>query len=170
MECTRPPTPTMRVKMYSQYKSRWTFKFLVACAPSGEITFVSRSFGGRTTDSGEWLIICWHAISVVESAATAYLNWSSFYFVLLELTVKSGFINLVEPGDLIMADKGTEIVLRKHAEYSPYQRFRKTIWNFFSKPMFEPVNMFATVLWGMRNGNAICKTHPFRRLPLCGWV
>lgn len=39
----------------------------------GEISFVSKSFGGRTTDS--------------------------------ELTVKSGFVNLVQPGDTIMADK-----------------------------------------------------------------
>ena len=60
--------------MYSQYKSRWTHKVLLACAPSGEIVFISKSYGGRVTDS--------------------------------ELTVKSGFVNLVEAGDTIMADKG----------------------------------------------------------------
>ena len=43
------------------------------CSHSGEITFVSKAFGDRTTDC--------------------------------ELTVNSGFIDLVEPGDLIMADK-----------------------------------------------------------------
>lgn len=74
VECSRPPDPITRVKMYSYYKSRFTVKYLVACAPSGEITFVSRGFGGRTTDT--------------------------------ELTVRSGFIHLVQPGDTIMADKG----------------------------------------------------------------
>lgn len=74
VECSRPPDPITRVKMYSYYKSRFTVKYLVACAPSGEITFVSRGFGGRTTDT--------------------------------ELTVRSGFIQLVQPGDTIMADKG----------------------------------------------------------------
>jgi hypothetical protein len=74
VECTRPPFPKMRVKMYSHYKSSFTTKYLVACAPSGEITFVSKGFGGRTTDT--------------------------------ELTVRSGFLNLIEPGDTVMADKG----------------------------------------------------------------
>ena len=49
-------------------------KFLVACAPSGEITFISKMFGGRTTDT--------------------------------EITIKSGFIHLVEAQDEIMGDKG----------------------------------------------------------------
>ena len=79
VECSRPATPRARVLMYSQYKSRWTHKFLVSCAPSGEITFISKSFGGRTTDS--------------------------------ELTVRSGFVNLVEVGDTIMADKGRQSTL-----------------------------------------------------------
>ena len=51
VECSRPPTPKARVQMYSSYKSRWTYKFLVSCAPSGELTFISKSFGGRCTDS-----------------------------------------------------------------------------------------------------------------------
>ena len=36
---------------YSHYKSHYTLKILVACAPHGEITFISPAFGGRTTDS-----------------------------------------------------------------------------------------------------------------------
>ena len=44
VECSRPPTPVNRVKMYSQYKSRFTFKYLVATAPSGEITFCVQGF------------------------------------------------------------------------------------------------------------------------------
>ena len=74
IECERPPTVKQRVLMYSNYKSRFTAKFLVGIAPSGEITFVSKSYGGRTTDT--------------------------------EITVKSGFLNLIEQGDIVMADKG----------------------------------------------------------------
>jgi hypothetical protein len=73
VECSRPPRPITRVKMYSHYKLRFTVKYLVACAPSGEITFFSRGFGGRVTDN--------------------------------ELTVRSGFIQLVQPDDSLMADK-----------------------------------------------------------------
>ena len=74
IECERPPTVKQRVLMYSNYKSRFTAKFLVGIAPSGEITFISKSYGGRTTDT--------------------------------EITVKSGFLNLIEQGDIVMADKG----------------------------------------------------------------
>ena len=73
--------------------SRFTHKFLVGCAPSGEITFISQSYGGRTTDS--------------------------------ELTVKSGFINLVEPGDLVMADK---VMNFECLRISFNIRFAKTFW------------------------------------------
>ena len=69
--------------MYSQYKSRWTHKVLLGCAPSGEITFISKGFGGRVTDS--------------------------------ELTVKSGFVRLVEPGDTIMADKASKLISHLNA-------------------------------------------------------
>ena len=75
IECSVPDDPTIRVKMYSNYKKRHTMKFLVSCAPSGEVTFVSRMYGGRCTDT--------------------------------ELTIRSGFIHLIEPGDEILADKGT---------------------------------------------------------------
>ena len=40
VECYAPGEPTKAVLLYSQYKSRHTFKFLVACAPSGEIDIV----------------------------------------------------------------------------------------------------------------------------------
>lgn len=74
VECSSPSKPDQRVKMDSHYKSRFTVKYLVACAPSGEIMFVSKGFGGRTTDT--------------------------------EITVRSGFLQLIEPGDHILADKG----------------------------------------------------------------
>lgn len=51
IECERPGSQRARILMWSQYKGRWTVKFLVGIAPSGEFTFVSRGFGGRTTDT-----------------------------------------------------------------------------------------------------------------------
>ncbi len=72
--CEKPKSQKKHVLLYSHYKSHCTMKFLVACAPSGEIVFLSHAFGGRSTDA--------------------------------QITVKSGFLNLIERGDLIMADKG----------------------------------------------------------------
>ena len=44
-------TVKKQVQTYSNYKGRFTVKFLIACAPSGEITFISKGFGGRCTDT-----------------------------------------------------------------------------------------------------------------------
>ncbi len=72
--CEVPGNLKQRTLLYSHYKSRHTLKFLVGCAPSGEIMFVSQTFGGRTTDT--------------------------------EATIKSGFVDLIENNDGILADKG----------------------------------------------------------------
>ncbi len=72
--CEKPSSKRMDIQLYSHYKGRHTVKFLVGIAPSGEITFLSKASGGRTTDT--------------------------------ELTVKSGLLQLIEPGDVILADKG----------------------------------------------------------------
>ena len=74
VECFTPNNPDLKVKLYSHYKKRFTMKFLVSCAPSGEITFISKMFGGRCTDT--------------------------------EITIKSGFIHLIESEDGILGDKG----------------------------------------------------------------
>ncbi len=79
IDCTEieteiPSDVRENVESYSHYKSKHTLKVLIAIAPSGEITFLSKAFGGRCTDT--------------------------------QITVGSGFLNLVEPGDVILADKG----------------------------------------------------------------
>ena len=48
--CDTPQTVEQRAMMYFSYKSGFTIKYLIAVAPSGFITFVSKGFGGRTSD------------------------------------------------------------------------------------------------------------------------
>ena len=72
IECEKSCKLRQRVLTYSQYKGHHTVKFLVAVAPSGEITFISPAFGGRSTDT--------------------------------EITVNSGFLELLEEGDVILGD------------------------------------------------------------------
>lgn len=79
IDCTeikteQPPNVNQCVFMYSNYKSAYTCKFLIVIAPNGMITFLSKAYGGRSSDSF--------------------------------ITNDSGFLNLLEPGDEIMADKG----------------------------------------------------------------
>ena len=69
-----PPEVPQRVHFYSHYKKGFTIKVLVGCTPAGKISFVSKCFGGRSTDA--------------------------------QITNKSGFLKLLEPNDLILADKG----------------------------------------------------------------
>ena len=85
IDCTelftqKPGKQRQRVQMYSTYKSHFTIKYLIGCAPSGETTFISRGFGGRTTD--------------------------------FEITCQSGFIDLIEVGDVILADKVMDFRIR----------------------------------------------------------
>ena len=74
VKCEKPKTLTQQVQMYSNYKSSHTVKFLIGIAPSGEIIFISKAFGGRVTDT--------------------------------YLTVNSGILELLEPGDVVLVDKG----------------------------------------------------------------
>ncbi|XP_058809918.1 uncharacterized protein LOC131675090 [Phymastichus coffea] len=79
IDCTEVYTDTPsrvdeRIHMFSQYKDGYTAKFLLGISPSGMITFLSRSYAGRSTDS----------------------------FIVND----SGFLNYIEPGDQILADKG----------------------------------------------------------------
>lgn len=79
IDCTEistdtPATVEQRVLMYSNYKGRFTVKFLIAITPDGYICKVSKAYGGRSTD-------CF-------------------------ITNDCGFLNLIEPNDLVLADKG----------------------------------------------------------------
>lgn len=56
IDCTelkveQPNTVEQRVYMYSRYKGSYTVKFLVAITPNGMISFVSKCYGGRSSDS-----------------------------------------------------------------------------------------------------------------------
>ena len=48
-EC--PQNVRQNILMWSTYKHSFTIKFLICIAPCGLITFISRGYGGRTTDT-----------------------------------------------------------------------------------------------------------------------
>lgn len=48
--CERSKSLEPRAQTWSQYKHHNTFKFLIAISPQGTITFVSKAWGGRTSD------------------------------------------------------------------------------------------------------------------------
>ena len=72
IEC--PANLTARSATWSNYKHHNTLKFLVACSPCGAVTFVSKAYGGRTSDK--------------------------------VITQRSGFLDLINQGDLVLADRG----------------------------------------------------------------
>lgn len=56
LDCTevpiqKPKCLTCRIKLYSNYKSNFTLKFLIGVSPAGLITFVSEPYGGRASDN-----------------------------------------------------------------------------------------------------------------------
>ncbi|XP_033124652.1 uncharacterized protein LOC117122979 [Anneissia japonica] len=82
LDCTevfieRPRNLLNQAATWSDYKKHNTVKFLVAIATNGMISFLSKAWGGRTSD--------------------------------VHITRESGFLNLVDPGDVILADRGFTI-------------------------------------------------------------
>lgn len=46
----KPTNPVLQALTWSEYKKCNTFKYLVGCAPDGLINYISKGFGGRTSD------------------------------------------------------------------------------------------------------------------------
>lgn len=65
---------TVSKQCWGDYKHHYNAKFLVSFTPAGMVTFVSNSWGGRSSDK------C--------------------------ITINFGFLDLIEPHDSVMADKG----------------------------------------------------------------
>ena len=51
IECEKPAAVKNQILLYSNYKSAFTVKFLIGVAPSCEVIFLSKCYGGRTTDA-----------------------------------------------------------------------------------------------------------------------
>lgn len=56
LDCTevniqKPKCLTCRIKLYSNYKSNYTIKFMIGVSPAGLITFISKPYGGRASDN-----------------------------------------------------------------------------------------------------------------------
>lgn len=85
----------VQTKTWSDYKHHQTAKILVSINPSGLINFISKCWGGRTSDK--------------------------------YITSHSGFYDIIEPFDTIMADRGFQILeevtlLQAHLMVPPGRR------------------------------------------------
>lgn len=70
----RPGNQKAKAQCYSSYKHAYTIKYLIGITPQGFIAFISKGFGGRSSDK----------------------------FV----TEKCGFLDKLNVGDVVMADRG----------------------------------------------------------------
>uniref|UniRef100_A0A8C6SS40 Transposase n=1 Tax=Neogobius melanostomus TaxID=47308 RepID=A0A8C6SS40_9GOBI len=66
-----------KAETYSNYKSRYTIKYLIGITPQGTISFISNGWGGRSSDK--------------------------------LIAEKSGFLQKLSPGDIVLADRGFDI-------------------------------------------------------------
>ncbi|XP_037546707.1 uncharacterized protein LOC119423395 [Nematolebias whitei] len=73
----RPSNVKARAQMFSSYKHNHTMKYLMGITPRGAICFLSKGWGGRTSDK--------------------------------HITLDSGFLDKLLPGDIVLADRGFDI-------------------------------------------------------------
>ena len=73
----RPSNLAARASTWSSYKHNNTVKFLIGITPQGNISYLSKGWGGRTSDK--------------------------------HLTEHCGLLNKLNPGDIVMADRGFDI-------------------------------------------------------------
>eukprot|EP00094_Tigriopus_californicus_P010410 TCALIF_10042-PA protein Name:"Protein of unknown function" AED:0.01 eAED:0.01 QI:102/1/0.66/1/0/0/3/0/410 len=51
IKCERPKNSNNEAQTFSSSKSSFSVKFLIACAPSGEVMFISKAYGGPSTNT-----------------------------------------------------------------------------------------------------------------------
>ncbi len=73
----KPSNQKARAQMFSSNKQSHTMKYLIGITPGGFICFLSKGWGGRTSDK--------------------------------HITLNSGFLNNLLPGDIVLADRGFDI-------------------------------------------------------------
>ena len=73
----RPKNLLARAQTWSNYKHMNTVKYLIGVCPQGVVSFISKGWGGRTSDK--------------------------------HITEKSGFLDKLLPGDVVLADRGFDV-------------------------------------------------------------
>lgn len=95
-----------RVRSYSHYKGTHTIKFMTGVSPSGLITFVSRMYGGRTSDKA-----IFQQSQLIEKLDVGDAIMADKGFLIEELCEETG-IKLIRP-----------LFLRKKSNYLPQKQY-----------------------------------------------
>ena len=117
----KPTNLKARNATWSQYKHNNAIKFLIGISPQGVITFISKAWGGRTSDkyltenSNSWsqykhhntikFLIGISPQGVITFISKAWGGRTSDKY----LTENSTFLNNLLPGDVVLADRGFDI-------------------------------------------------------------
>nr|CAI5817984.1 unnamed protein product [Callosobruchus analis] len=88
----KPKCLCCRIRTYSHYKGRQTLKIMTGVSPAGLITFLSKSYGGRTSDKA--IFEQSHLINKLQSRQDSLMVDKGF---LIDKICKDHFIKLVRP-------------------------------------------------------------------------